>query len=231
MGEPDETSDILLELQEACFCENVCIFPGVIDLALSSREMSESERVSTVHAMMLALASPSELGNQLLKYSTKPYETRSADSTKTEWVPDPKNITICYALKGRRVCRGIFSTVTHSTTNLISRQARGVCNSYTFNIYQTKRGAHRKGRISQQSSIACAFLERYAELNGFPCPSGQGSNQNQFLRLLPSCTKYKSVHGILYAMLLLKLDHFILSRQALSVLFSLEMYSEIILDN
>ncbi len=150
IGETDETSDILLELQEACSCETGCIFPGVIDLALSFRAMSQSEPVSTVGAMMLA--------NQLLKYSTKPYKTRSADSTETQRVPDYKNITICYALKGRHVCRGIFSIVTHSTTNLISRQARDVCSSNTFNIYQKKRSANRKGRISEQFSIVCAFL-------------------------------------------------------------------------
>ncbi len=103
MGEPDETSDIHLELQEACSCETGSIFPGVIDLALSFREMSQSERMSTVRAMKLALTSPSELANQLLKYSTKPYQAISADSTETQRVPDYKNITICYALKGRRV--------------------------------------------------------------------------------------------------------------------------------
>ncbi len=46
--------------------------------------------------------------------------------------------------------------------------------------------------------------------------------------LFKTCT---NSNGILYAMLLLRLDHFISSRPALSVLYNLEMYGEIILDN
>lgn len=43
------------ELRETCTCQNLCAFPGITKIAVSFESMTETERSSTVKAMLLSL--------------------------------------------------------------------------------------------------------------------------------------------------------------------------------
>eukprot|EP00171_Calliarthron_tuberculosum_P022164 IDg22164t1 len=63
----------------------------------------------------------------------------------------------------------------------------------SFSPYETKRGAHKNGKISVQTSIAIAFLRRYGELHGLP--RGLISSDKQERRCLLSSYLKKDVYA------------------------------------
>lgn len=70
--------------------------------------------------MMLSLASPVGVANNLVKYSLT--------STNGSYV------TVRYVLRGKPVCQPVFSLVVNVTICTLSSQASGVCTPPTFSV-------------------------------------------------------------------------------------------------
>lgn len=55
-------------------------------------------------------------------------------------------------------------------------------------------GVRRKGNLSYQSIIVCAFLKRFAEMNEMSCPRGRGSRNKIRLLVLPTAIKQRILY-------------------------------------
>ena len=99
-----------------------------------------------------------------------------------------------YALRGKNICRNVFAKVLNVSDSSISNQSISVCPSVSFSSYSSQREKGRKYKLSAQSVITIGFLNRYAELNGMPCPRARGVSDEHVTRVLPSSTTYHNVY-------------------------------------
>jgi len=75
-----------------------------------------------------------------------------------------------------------FLAIMQVSRATLQLHASEVGRSFTVPNHKTNRSEAATGRASNQTRIAVAFLERYSELYGLPCPSGKGSNTDQPVR-------------------------------------------------
>lgn len=89
-------------LQGACTCRDCCVFPGLLDLVLSFKKMSESEKAGTIKAILLSLTAPPGMKNKSMSRG-------KCSSTQARTL---------YVLRTQPVCYSVFLFVTginHST--------------------------------------------------------------------------------------------------------------------
>lgn len=102
--------------------------------------------------------------------------------------------SIRFALRVHPVRRSLFAKVTAELLRALYAHDSSVFSTSTFRSYSSGRGKARKDCSSAQTKVASAFLTRYSELHGMPCPLGRGSEDGEPRRVLPSNSTVHSVH-------------------------------------
>ena len=147
--------------------------------------MTKSDRLTTLIAVLLVLASPKESSNEAHYSHSSSERIQLSDGSNEQ-----KN-SITYFLRGQSVCRGVFITVFNISRSTFNHHCTEICSTTQFKPYSTKRGQNRKGAMSAQSFVTSGFLSRFSDLNGMTCPRGRGSFDDEPLRVLPSTTTVK----------------------------------------
>eukprot|EP00171_Calliarthron_tuberculosum_P000913 IDg913t1 len=162
-----------------------CSIPDAEDLAFSFASLSEDIRIDTVRCMLLALTSPKGHKNSRIQVDTEAYQYRKEKRRRDG--SDGYSATM-YTLKGVRVCRDYFLSITQISGMTLSRHAVDVSSSPIFERYATNRDKSHYGKLSAQTVTVIAFLYRYKQLHGLMCPSGRGRSTGELVSRLPSDT-------------------------------------------
>lgn len=94
------------DLNDDCECATSYVFSGIGHLKSNFANKKQTERVSVVRSMLLALTSKTNANNNHTK--------------------------INHALRGNKVCRAVFASVTNLSMNSIYEHAAEVANSDEF---------------------------------------------------------------------------------------------------
>ncbi len=167
--------------RDMCVCSTSCLFDGRLDLSRSFASKNEVDRINIVRAILLAVASLPGEKNQLFesrKRKERDQSTASLSSTA--------RTSVTFAMKGHALCRNGFLAITQISWGTLQRHASEVSSKMAVYLYATKRFKGKTGKMSIQTTIALAFLKRYSELHGLPCPRGRIFSDEEIRRYLPS---------------------------------------------
>lgn len=170
-----------------CTCSTKCDFPGSLELARSFGRLTQDERIDKLRTILLCLTAPPGVTNELF-----PSSKRSRKRQRDEGIAS--SVTTRYCLKGKAMCMNGFLAVVQVSKPTLQRHSKEVGSSHSCAYYETFRKSSREGSTSVQTKVASAFLHRYSELYGMPCPSGRASSNELSLRRLPSTTKPEDVY-------------------------------------
>ena len=92
------------------------------------------------------------------------------------------------------ICLNPFSSVLGLNRKTIQAQVKHIYSTENLDMYTTKRNNSHLGHLSAQTAVITAFLQRYGEVNGQPCPTGRGSTESTCVVILENCNTKKSVY-------------------------------------
>lgn len=175
-----------------CTSSLSCLFNGSLALSRTFSKIPEPKRIDYVRSMLLVLASPLGYPNELLKYSAR--SRKRAKTTEFTEGTELVYSSIRYALKGKPLCRNGFLAIVQLSSTTLHRHVSQIAPYMEFEPYVTERGAHMIGKTSVHTTIAVAFLRRYGDLHGLPCPRGSVDSDEDFRRYLPTGYLKKDVY-------------------------------------
>lgn len=83
--------------------------------------------------------------------------------------------------------------VSHTT---LQRHIAVISTAMSVDTFVSKRGINRIVQTSFQTDLAVAFLRRYSELHGLPCPRGRVASDVEQRRYISSGYLKKDVHDV-----------------------------------
>ena len=99
-----------------------------------------------------------------------------------------------YKILGVSICLNLFSSVLGLNRKTVQAQVKHIYSTENLDMYTTKRNNSHLGHFSAQTAVVTAFLQRYGEVNGQPCPTGRGSTESTCVVRLESCNTKKNVY-------------------------------------
>ena len=114
------------DLNENCSCDESWLFTCIIDLAKGMRCLTESDRLTTLRAALLVLASPKEPSNEAHSSHSSSEKIQQSDAFNEQ-----KN-SITYLLRSQSVSRGVFITVFNISRSTLNRHCTEICSTTQF---------------------------------------------------------------------------------------------------
>ena len=147
--------------------------------------------------MPLALSSDKGEQNDLNRYinENRKQKRRKCTNDNDADLQEGYGITV-FSIKGKRVCKNIFAATFLVHPRTLNTYSKDLLHNNGFFSAENKNCIYRKGKVSIQSQIIIAFLERYSEINALACPTGRGSIREHPVKLLPSNTSKRDVYDI-----------------------------------
>lgn len=185
--------DHYFEYKEKCTCGSNCLYEGMIELSRQFYCRNEVECINIVRMMLLPLTAGLGEKNELLT-APRTRKQKETDSEEESTPQETQYASVRYAMAGRKLCAYGFCEIVQLWRQAINRNSRDLGSNLSIASYETDRGKHRKDKTSIQTKIVKVFLQRYAELYGFPCPRGRLYTDSEPVRYLPSGTTRRTVY-------------------------------------
>ena len=89
------------------------------------------------------------------------------------------------SIKGKIVDKNIFAATFLVHPRTLNTYSKYLLHNNGFYSAENKNCIYRKGKVSIQSRIIIAFIERYSEIIALACPTGRSSIREHPVKLYP----------------------------------------------